>query len=58
MFGSGYLVPSTDNNSDLAKRAMALDSAQHMLEIFGGILPTSVNLEIPDAECDANTACT
>jgi len=51
------LVPSADINTDVAKRSLVLDSAQHTLQQFGGIMTHDVNIEVPDAECAPTPAC-
>jgi hypothetical protein len=56
IFPSGWLLPSTDVNTSIARRAMALDSAQHALEIFSGIMTTNVVMRIPDTTCPTGCA--
>ena len=56
--GGGWLLPATDVNTDVAKRAMVLDSAQHGLEIFAGIMTSTVNIRVPDTTGTCSTACT
>lgn len=48
IFPQGWMLPSDDVNTDIAKRAMVLDSAQHGLEVFAGIMTANVNIRVPD----------
>jgi hypothetical protein len=56
MFPSGYLLPTSDVASERARRIMALDSAQHMLQVFGEIMNRSARLHYP-GKPDCTTSC-
>lgn len=57
MFQSGSLVPTNDRASPRALRIMALDSAQHTLQVMGEIMNRHVKLHYPGrAAC--TTSCT
>lgn len=47
---NGYLIPTTDETSATAQRIMALDSAQHVPEVYGADMDTDVKLYYPDPE--------
>jgi hypothetical protein len=51
IFPSGWLLPSGDANTETAGRAMALDSAQHALEQFSGIMTSNITIRMPDTSC-------
>lgn len=42
------LIPTSDETSERGLRLMALDSAQHMLEIYGEMMTEDVELRFPD----------
>ena len=54
---SGSLVPTTDPASSRALRIMALDSAQHTLQILGEMMNRHVRLHYPGRE-KCTTSCT
>lgn len=56
IFPSGHLVPTRDAASERALRIMALDSAQHTLQVFGEIMNRSVRLHYP-GKPDCATSC-
>jgi hypothetical protein len=51
IFPGGYLLPAGDVTTTAAKISMALDSAQHALETFSGIMTLNVNMRMPDTTC-------
>lgn len=53
---SGSLVPTNARSSERAKRIMALDSAQHALQVFGGIMDTNVKMHYPGKD-SCSTSC-
>jgi hypothetical protein len=56
MFPAGSLVPTNDVASSRALRIMALDSAQHTLQIFGEVMNRHVKLHFPGKD-DCPTSC-
>jgi hypothetical protein len=56
IFPTGYLLPTTDVASERARRIMALDSAQHTLQVFGEIMNRNVRLHYP-GRSDCPTSC-
>jgi hypothetical protein len=56
MFGSGSLVPTNDTASERALRIMALDSAQHLLQVLGEQMDRHVNLHFP-GKASCTTSC-
>jgi len=56
IFPSGYLLPTSDVASERALRIMALDSAQHMLQVFGEIMNRNARLHYPGKD-DCKTSC-
>ncbi|TVZ41953.1 hypothetical protein P886_1304 [Alteromonadaceae bacterium 2753L.S.0a.02] len=48
---NGWLAPTTDVSTQRAKRIMALDSVQHALQVYGGIMDHNVKMRYP---CDPN----
>lgn len=52
-----WLLPSIDVNSDVATRAMVLDSAQHGLEAFASLMTDNVHIKVPDLTGTCPTAC-
>jgi hypothetical protein len=56
MFPSGYLLPTADVASERARRIMALDSAQHTLQVFGEIMNRNAFLHYP-GKADCTTSC-
>jgi hypothetical protein len=57
IFPSGSLVPSNDRASERAQRIMALDSAQHTLQVLGEQMDRQVRLHYP-GKADCTTSCT
>jgi len=57
MFPSGSLVPTNDRASERALRIMALDSAQHTLQVLGETMNRHVRLHYP-GRSDCPTSCT
>lgn len=54
---NGALVPTNDRSSERGKRIMALDSAQHAVQVFGGIMDSNVKLHYPGkASCPTSCA--
>ena len=56
MFAAGALVPSNDIASERAQRIMALDSAQHTLQVFGEMMDRHAQLRFP-GKADCPTSC-
>lgn len=55
--GNNWLYPTSDVNSELGRRYMMLDSAQHALEIYGDTMTQNVNLRYPgQASCPTSCA--
>jgi hypothetical protein len=54
----GQLFPSTDPASATALRSMALDSAQHALQVFNSVMTQNVIISTPrPGFCSSSTAC-
>jgi hypothetical protein len=56
IFPAGYLLPTSDVASERARRIMALDSAQHTLQVFGEIMNRNARLHYP-GRADCTTSC-
>lgn len=56
IFPSGSLVPTNDIASERALWIMALDSAQHAVQVFGEIMDTHIDLHYP-GRADCPTSC-
>lgn len=56
MFPSGSLVPTNDPASERGQRIMALDSAQHTLQVFGEIADRHMKLHYP-GKSSCPTSC-
>jgi hypothetical protein len=56
ILSSGTLVPTNDIASDRGLRIMALDSAQHTLQVAGDIMDTNIDLQYP-GQSDCPTSC-
>lgn len=56
IFPSGSLVLTNDQASERAQRIMALDSAQHMLQVLGDQMDRPVRLHYP-GKADCPTSC-
>lgn len=56
MFALGYLLPISDVAAERARRIMALDSAQHMLQVFGEIMNRNARFHYP-GKPDCTTSC-
>lgn len=53
---NGFLLVNPTLDTDISRRANALDSAQHALEVFAGIMTHHVNMRLP-ASCSNNESC-
>lgn len=56
IFSSGTLVPTNDVASNRGLRIMALDTAQHTLQMFGEVMNKNIKLQYPGAS-DCPTSC-
>ena len=56
IFPSGTLWPTSDAASERAQRIMALDSAQHALQVFGEVMDTHAEMRYPGGS-DCPTSC-